>query len=57
MFWAAIYVSPVRDDNGDTVQHFASLVDLTRQKEEQARSGALIDELNDRVRNMLAAIQ
>ena len=57
MFWAALYVSPVRDDNGDTIQHFASFVDLTRQKEEQARSGALIDELNDRVRNMLAAIQ
>ncbi|QCK88026.1 PAS domain-containing protein [Phreatobacter aquaticus] len=56
-FWAGIYISPVRDESGDTVQHFASLVDLTRYKDEQARSGALIDELNDRVRNMLAAVQ
>lgn len=56
-FWAGVYISPVRDDSGDIVQHFASFVDLTRHKEEQARSGALIDELNDRVRNMLAAVQ
>lgn len=56
-FWAGIYISPVRDESGDTVQHFASFVDLTRHKEEQARSGTLIDELNDRVRNMLAAVQ
>jgi PAS domain S-box-containing protein len=56
-FWADVFVSPVRDENGDTVQHFASFVDVTRRKEEQARSGTLIDELNDRVRNMLAAVQ
>ncbi len=56
-FWAGVYISPVRDERGDIVQHFASFVDLTRQKEEQARSGTLIDELNDRVRNMLAAVQ
>lgn len=56
-FWAGVYISPVRDDDGDIVQHFASFVDLTRLKEEQARSGTLIDELNDRVRNMLAAVQ
>jgi PAS domain S-box-containing protein len=56
-FWAGVFISPVRDDSGDIVQHFASFVDLTRHKEEQARSGTLIDELNDRVRNMLAAVQ
>ena len=56
-FWAGLYISPVLDESGDTVQHFASFVDLTRHKEEQARSGTLIDELNDRVRNMLAAVQ
>lgn len=56
-FWADIYISPVRDERGDTVQHFASFADVTRHKEEQARSGAMIDELNDRVRNMLAAVQ
>jgi PAS domain S-box-containing protein len=56
-FWAEVFICPVRDDNGDIVQHFASFVDVTRHKEEQARSGMLIDELNDRVRNMLAAVQ
>lgn len=56
-FWAGIFISPVRDDSGDIVQHFASFADLTRLKEEQARSGTLIDELNDRVGNMLAAVQ
>lgn len=56
-FWADVYISPVQDESGDTIQHFASFVDLTRHKEEQARSGTLVDELNDRVRNMLAAVQ
>lgn len=56
-FWAGVFISPVRDESGDTVQHFASFIDLTRYKEEQARSGMLIDELNDRVRNMLVAVQ
>jgi PAS domain S-box-containing protein len=56
-FWAGVFISPVRDESGEIVQHFASFVNLTRHKEEQARSGTLIDELNDRVRNMLAAVQ
>jgi hypothetical protein len=29
MFWAAIFISPVRDEGGEVVQHFASFVDLT----------------------------
>jgi PAS domain S-box-containing protein len=32
MFWAAIFISPVLDGSGEVVQHFASFVDLTRQK-------------------------
>ena len=56
-FWAQVYISPVSDESGAIVQHFASFVNMTRHKEEQARSGTLIDELNDRVRNMLAAVQ
>lgn len=56
-FWAALFVSPVRDDSGKVVQHFASLVDLTRHKEEQAHSRMLIDELNHRVKNTLATVQ
>lgn len=56
-FWAALVISPVRDESGDIVQHFASLVDLTRHKEEDAQSKMLIDELNHRVKNTLATVQ
>jgi PAS domain S-box-containing protein len=57
MFWAAIFISPVLDENGDIVQHFASFVDLTRQKQEQAQSTMMINELNHRVKNTLATVQ
>ncbi len=56
-FWAALFISPVRDGNGDVVKHFASFIDLTRHKEEQAQSRMLIDELNHRVKNMLSTVQ
>jgi len=56
-FWAALFISPVEDENGDVVQHFASFVDLSKHKEEQAQSKMLIDELNHRVKNTLAAVQ
>ena len=56
-FWAAIFISPVRDERGDVVQHFASFVDLTKHIEEQAHSRMLIDELNHRVKNTLATVQ
>jgi PAS domain S-box-containing protein len=57
MFWAALFVSPVRDKTGDIVQYFASFANLTKHKEEQAQSRMLIDELNHRVKNMLATVQ
>jgi PAS domain S-box-containing protein len=38
VFWAALFISPVRDESGEVVQHFASFVDLTRHKQEQAKS-------------------
>ncbi len=56
-FWAALFVTPVRDEDGDVVQHFASFVDLTSHKDEQAQSRMLIDELNHRVKNTLATVQ
>jgi PAS domain S-box-containing protein len=56
-FWAAIFISPVLDESRNVVQHFASLVDLTKHKQEQAHSRMLIDELNHRVKNTLAAVQ
>ncbi|SIT56873.1 Blue-light-activated histidine kinase 1 [Mesorhizobium prunaredense] len=56
-FWSALLISPVRDESGNVVQHFASFVDLTDHKQEQARSRMLIDELNHRVKNTLATVQ
>ena len=56
-FWAALFISPVRDESGDIIQHFASFIDLTRHKEEQAQSRMLIDELNHRVKNTLTTVQ
>lgn len=56
-FWAALFISPVEDENGDIVQYFASFVDLSKHKEEQAQSKMLIDELNHRVKNTLSAVQ
>lgn len=56
-FWACLFVSPVRNDDGDIIQHFASFVDLTSYKNEQTHSRMLIDELNHRVKNTLATVQ
>ncbi len=56
-FWGALFISPVRGEGGDIVQHFASFIDLTRHKEEQAQSRMLINELNHRVKNTLTTVQ
>ena len=56
-FWAATFVTPVRDEHGGVVQHFVSFVDLSKHKHEQARAKTLIDELNHRVKNTLATVQ
>lgn len=56
-FWATMFVSPVRDDDGAIVQHFVSLVDETEHWEERAYCKMLIDELNHRVKNTLFTVQ
>jgi PAS domain S-box-containing protein len=56
-FWAAVFISPVRDKAGDVVQHFASFVDLTEHKQEAERLRSLLDELNHRTQNTLATVQ
>ena len=56
-FWTAVFISPVRDEGGDIVQYFASFVDLTKHKEDEAQSKMLIDELNHRVKNTLSTVQ
>jgi len=56
-FWACLFVSPVRDEDGNVMQYFASFVDMTSYKEDQAQSRMLIAELNHRVKNTLATVQ
>jgi PAS domain S-box-containing protein len=56
-FWAALFISPVRDEGGDIVQYFASFVDLSQHKEDEAQLKMLIDELNHRVKNTLSTVQ
>ena len=56
-FWAAVFLSPVRDAGADIVQYFASLIDQTKHKEDEVRSWMLIDELNHRVKNTLSTVQ
>lgn len=56
-FWAATFISPVTDEAGAVVMHFASLVDTTRHRDECTRSRKLIDELNHRVKNTLSTVQ
>ncbi len=56
-FWASIFISPVCDERGAVVQHFVSLIDLTRHKQDSARAKGMIDELNHRVKNTLSTVQ
>jgi PAS domain S-box-containing protein len=56
-FWAAVFISPVRDKTGDVAQHFASFVDITEHKQEGDRLRFLLDELNHRTQNTLATVQ
>lgn len=56
-FWAALFVSPVHDSEGNVVEHFVSLVDMSKHKDEQAQCKLLIDELNHRVKNTLSTVQ
>ena len=56
-FCATIFVSPVRDESGNIVQHFVSLVDTTKHQRARENAAMLIDELNHRVKNTLATVQ
>lgn len=56
-FWTGIEISPVRDAEGVVQQHFASFIDLTKHKQEQVDSRAMIGELNHRVKNTLVTVQ
>jgi len=56
-FWASIFITPVRNEAGEVLQHFISLVDLTKHFEDKSHADMLIDELNHRVKNSLQAVQ
>ncbi len=56
-FWASMFVSPVCEEDGTVVQQFASFVDRTKHRQDNARCKMLIDELNHRVKNTLATVQ
>ncbi len=56
-FWAALFISPVRNEAGEIIQYFSSFVDLTSHKEHEEQSRMLIGELNHRVKNTLAVVQ
>jgi PAS domain S-box-containing protein len=55
--WATIFINPVRDEGGALVQHFVSLVDVSKHKQDHAQAKTLIDELNHRVKNTLSTMQ
>jgi PAS domain S-box-containing protein len=57
VFRAALFFSEVRDQAGDIVQHFISLVDLSKHEREEERLRFLLDELNHRTQNTLASVQ
>ena len=56
-FWAAVFISPVRDKSDDVVQHFASFVDVSPHIEEKGHLRFLLAELNHRTQNTLATVQ
>jgi PAS domain S-box-containing protein len=56
IFWASIFLNPVLDETGTITQHFASFVNLTKDRREQERLRYLLDELNHRTQNTLATV-
>ena len=56
-FWAATFISPVRDKAGDVVQHFVSFVDLSKHIQREEHLRFLLAELNHRTQNTLATVQ
>jgi PAS domain S-box-containing protein len=56
-FWAAVFVSPERDEYGNIVQYSASFVDLSEYKDEQRQTRRLLDEISHRSKNTLSIVQ
>jgi len=59
-FWNQLSISPVHDDNGETIYYFASQIDITdrrRAKELEAIERLLLMEVDHRAMNALALVQ
>jgi two-component sensor histidine kinase len=57
IIWVALSASMVRDDNGQPLYGIRVVQDITELKSAQDRQKMLLDELNHRVKNMLATVQ
>lgn len=55
--WAAQFVSPVHDDQGHVIQHFASFLDLTRRVRAERRTRRLNEVLESRVKERTQELQ
>ena len=59
-FWNQLSISPVHDDSGETLYHFASQIDITdrrRAKELESIERLLLMEVDHRAMNALALVQ
>ncbi len=45
MVWVRVFVTPVRSEEGEVLQHFASFVDVTEHKEEEDRLRRILGQL------------
>lgn len=55
--WAAQFVSPVQDDRGCVIQHFASFLDITRRVRAERRIQRLNEVLESRVKERTQELQ
>jgi PAS domain S-box-containing protein len=55
--WAAQFVSPVHDDHGRVIQHFASFWDITRRVRAERRTRRLNEVLESRVKERTQELQ
>ncbi len=55
--WAAQFVSPVHDEHGHVIQHFASFLDITRRVRAERRTQRLNEVLESRVRERTQELQ
>jgi len=55
-FRASIFLTPVRDEDGTVMQHFASFIDLTKLDQTEDNVRFLIQEINHRAQNALTTV-